>query len=986
MAGLGGAIQVLLEYADSTEVREFFGVQNRNYDLLKKLKTELPSLAAVVDDAEEKQNRSEAVRAWLHQLRDDVYDAEDFMDEIRTEALRHRLETGSQTKKDDASGEKLFVIPIMGEVGIGKTTLARLVFSDHKVSQHFYLKAWVQVPDTFDELMVTKAIFESLTSQPCHPKDLKSLQVILQESLSAANGSSVIITTHQSLSSYPKLEAIGRQIAHKCHGLPLAVRALGAALYFKRQVEEWSAILDSLENVSLSSKCSDIVNLSFKLSYYQLPAHLKRCFAYCSILPPSNEFQKERLVLLWMAEGLLNQPRADHRMEENMVSAKDAAEARLVEKTYLDELVLEWGDDTVDPENNRDVLEQLVPHTNLKKLSIKFYVGTRFPHWLGDFSFSNMVFLRLSNCKNCLDLPPLGQLSSLKVLIIEWMNAVKRVGPEFYGIDKPFQSLETLTFDGMMEWEEWVSFEVNGGEFPFLRELCIRRCPKLKNLPKIFPSIVKVEIFESMELVTTLIIDELSRKRLLHYNDKVLFISEDKVTSFSELMSIFTNTGATESSTTLGAMLSLYFRARGAPESSLLKTQDAAESSLPTTQGSTESSLPITQGATEYSLPITLSATEYSLPITQGATEYSLPITQGATESTEDDVRNNTWSNQDGLQDLSFESIKVSRMSQLMGLTGIHSLKIEGCDALEFIPVEVMDRNPLLQHLYFINCGSFKSFPRGHPPAALKFLYIQNCKKLEFLPPTKRMHQFALEHLCIGSSCDSLKFLPLDFFPELRSLSIWDCANLHSLSVTDGIQKDLTCLEALEIRDCPNLVSFPNGGLPTPNLTSIWISNCKNLKEMPHKLHTLNSLESMLINNCPKLISLPEGGLPSNLSILCITFCDELMPRMEWGLHRLDCLSRLEIEGGCKNLVSFPEEKLLPSNLNSLRISGVLNLEYLNYKGLQHLTALKTLEISCCNKLRSFPEESLPSSLSFLCINECSLLESKLHNKRKRFG
>jgi hypothetical protein len=92
---------------------------------------------------------------------------------------------------------------------------------------------------------------------------------------------------------------------------------------------------------------------------------------------------------------------------------------------------------------------------------------------------------------------------------------------------------------------------------------------------------------------------------------------------------------------------------------------------------------------------------------------------------------------------------------------------------------------------------------------------------------------------------------------------------------------------------------------------------------------------------------------------------------MEWGLHRLDCLSQLEIEGGSKNLVSFPEEKLLPSNLNSLRISGRLNLEYLNYKGLQHLTALKTLEISCCIKLQSFPEESLPSSLSFLCINEC---------------
>ena len=110
---------------------------------------------------------------------------------------------------------------------------------------------------------------------------------------------------------------------------------------------------------------------------------------------------------------------------------------------------MEWRH--VDPENDRDVLEQLVPHTNLKKLSISFHYGTRFPSWLGDFSFTNMVFLRLSRCKNCLYLPPLGQLPALKVLIIEQMDGVKKVGPECSRMDKPFNSLETLTFEGMLE-------------------------------------------------------------------------------------------------------------------------------------------------------------------------------------------------------------------------------------------------------------------------------------------------------------------------------------------------------------------------------------------------------------------------------------------------------------------------------------------------------------------------------------------------------
>ena len=146
----------------------------------------------------------------------------------------------------------------------------------------------------------------------------------------------------------------------------------------------------------------------------------------------------------------------------NLVSPEDAAEARLEEKAGLFHLKLKWDDDNGDPKNDRDVLEQLRPPSNLGKLKIKFYGDTIFPRWLGDSSFSNMLLLHLSNCKNCLYLPPLWQLPSLQILFIEWMTAVKRVGPEFYGANKAFQSLKSLTFQGMLEWEEWVSSETMG--------------------------------------------------------------------------------------------------------------------------------------------------------------------------------------------------------------------------------------------------------------------------------------------------------------------------------------------------------------------------------------------------------------------------------------------------------------------------------------------------------------------------------------------
>ena len=48
--------------------------------------------------------------------------------------------------------------------------------------------------------------------------------------------------------------------------------------------------------------------------------------------------------------------------------------------------------------------------------------------------------------------------------------------------------------------------------------------------------------------MTTLLTEASLHKRLLHYCDKVLFISDGKVVSFSEQMTLFTSEGAIESS------------------------------------------------------------------------------------------------------------------------------------------------------------------------------------------------------------------------------------------------------------------------------------------------------------------------------------------------------------------------------------------------------------------------------------------------------
>ncbi|WMV56121.1 hypothetical protein MTR67_049506 [Solanum verrucosum] len=43
------------------------------------------------------------------------------------------------------------------------------------------------------------------------------------------------------------------------------------------------------------------------LSYNDLPAHLKQCFAYCAIYPKDYPFCKDQVIHLWIANGLVQQ-------------------------------------------------------------------------------------------------------------------------------------------------------------------------------------------------------------------------------------------------------------------------------------------------------------------------------------------------------------------------------------------------------------------------------------------------------------------------------------------------------------------------------------------------------------------------------------------------------------------------------------------------------------------------------------------------------
>ncbi|CBI29850.3 unnamed protein product, partial [Vitis vinifera] len=113
---------------------------------------------------------------------------------------------------------------------------------------------------------------------------------------------------------YPNLVKIGNQIVKKCGGVPLAVRSLGGLLYSKLEERDWELVRDN-EIWTLEEKDDGILP-ALKLSYDELPSHLKPCFVFCSMFPKDYELNNVELIQLWMARGLIQPSSHNQELED----------------------------------------------------------------------------------------------------------------------------------------------------------------------------------------------------------------------------------------------------------------------------------------------------------------------------------------------------------------------------------------------------------------------------------------------------------------------------------------------------------------------------------------------------------------------------------------------------------------------------------------------------------------------------------------------
>ncbi|TYI30272.1 hypothetical protein ES332_A05G374500v1 [Gossypium tomentosum] len=476
----------------------------------------------------------------------------------------------------------------------------------------------------------------------------------------------------------------------------------------------------------------------------------------------------------------------------------------------------------------------LQPCTKLRKLTIAYYGGTKFPTWLGESSFSHMVHLDLDNCQRCITLPPLGQLPSLKDLCIRSLYAVKSLDLEFFK-------------DALKDWE--FPLDVNA-MFHRLCKLNITSCPELAGkLPSYLPSLDKLVLYRCQQLVVSILslpmLNGLTEVRNLEIHvckdllslGSLSFVRYLEITNGLPLISLGEEVEAKET-----AQLDIPFTVECLTFHLSLQKFQKAFSSLYNLRELYFTRYHGRVLMRESNLPS-------SLKILEIKDCFELQCALDEEENVNDNIRNTGL-----LEELTIKSCLLLTCLFARG-------------ELPSIP----------HHFTLHNTGNCDML--GKLPSALKHLDISICPKLKSV--AKRFQKdSSLEYISIFD-CANLKSLPECLY-NLSNLKIFYVGSLRTfLSFPEGgfpalpnCFHKLASLRRLFIAGYPNIISFPEEGLP-PNLTSLKLRGT-NICNPVFKwgVHTLSSLEELTVCRCQDVESFPQEEigmkLPSSLTQLMI--------------------------------------------------------------------------------------------------------------------
>ncbi|CAL4956730.1 unnamed protein product [Urochloa decumbens] len=457
------------------------------------------------------QNQAPAPKQW-RQTASIIVDPKNIASESRAEEMREIV----KMLIDNANNANLMVLPIFGMGGMGKTTLAQLIYNDPDVQKHFQqMHKWICVSDDFDVCSLANKICDSsddnnlekaLQTLQGHLSGKRYLLVLddvwneninkwekLKASLKHGGVGSAILTTTRnkgiaefmgtvkphdialldqsfikkiieskafsSEESKPaELVDLVDRVVERCVGSPLAANALGSVLRGKSSSEEWNAVLSK----SIAHNKEDQILPILKLSYDDLPSHMKQCFAFCAVFPKDHVIDVEMLIQLWMANGFIPEQN-DIRLE---TTGKQIFN-ELLSRSFFQDVKPEERDEDVYwyCSTTTCKIHDLMHDVALSVMGKEVATITEKPKQ-SEFLQNTCRHLFLS----C-DEPEEVLNDSLKIS-----------GSTFFH----FPNLKELTLDELPEFDRWCEVNWVQGEqiiFPQLEELSIKNCGKLTALP-----------------------------------------------------------------------------------------------------------------------------------------------------------------------------------------------------------------------------------------------------------------------------------------------------------------------------------------------------------------------------------------------------------------------------------------------------------------------------------------------------------------------